>query len=244
MGAIFRPLIAIDCHKLKRECCRRSDALARILNLQPSGGVLLREGPWILESDEELIRRVVGRDSDAFDTLMLRHEQTLRPRIAQIVHEPGATDDLVQEVFLRLWTQAGQLTAGGSVGGWLWRTATNLALNHLRSVRRRRVGPMPRRDRNDPDADKDEVALADPAGLTPDELAGLAERSQLLASLIEALPESKRQVCRLVYQQELDVAAAADRLGIPPGTVKSRLYHARRMLAEAWKEIDSEWESD
>jgi RNA polymerase sigma-70 factor (ECF subfamily) len=56
------------------------------------------------------------------------------------------------------------------------------------------------------------------------------------------LPESKRTVMKMIYEEDVDNQAAAEELGIPVGTVKSRLHHARRCLAEMWKELDGEWE--
>ena len=66
----------------------------------------------------------------------------MQAHIARIVREPAATEDLVQEVFLRVWTRAEQWQGSGTVKGWLYRIATNLSLNHLRSVKRRPQQPL------------------------------------------------------------------------------------------------------
>jgi RNA polymerase sigma factor (sigma-70 family) len=66
--------------------------------------------------------------------------------------------------------------------------------------------------------------------------------SQLLQQLIEELPEEKRAVFRLVNDAEMETRRVAQTLGIPEGTVKSRLHYANRRLAQKWRDLQQEWE--
>ena len=97
----------------------------------------------MVATDGDLIQRVLCSDAAAFDALYERHASAVRWRLVQVVRDEAAADDLLQETFLRLWTRAEQWQGTGSVAGWLMRIATNLALNHLRSKRRRPARPRP-----------------------------------------------------------------------------------------------------
>ena len=88
-------------------------------------------------SDQDLMRRVQERDAGAFETLFSRYREPLRRHRARTVRDDAAADDLAQELFLRVWTRAEQWDGRGAFKAWLFRIAANIALNHLRSVRRR-----------------------------------------------------------------------------------------------------------
>ena len=94
------------------------------------------------ETDLSLVRGVVRREEDAFSRLYDRYRGLVTAHLIQIVRDPGVSDDLTQETFLRVWHRAGQWSGEGSFRSWLLRIATNLALNHLRSVKRRREQPI------------------------------------------------------------------------------------------------------
>lgn len=191
-------------------------------------------------SDEDLIRRIVERDAAAFEVLYVRHEEGLRRHIARVVRDENAANDLLQEAFLRVWTRAGQWTQKGGVRPWLFRIGTNLALNHLRSVRRRKEQPLGVPVEPGEEAEETFVPgwMVDASSLGPDGLLDQVERSRLLWRLVDELPESKREVMRLVYDAGMEIQEAAEALDIPEGTVKSRLYHARKQLARQWEEIE------
>src|ERR671932_347450 len=89
-------------------------------------------------SDPELLAQIRARDAGAFETLFARYRELVRRQAQRIVRDESAADDLVQEVFLRVWTRSEQWDGRGACKAWLFRIATNLALNHLRTVRRRR----------------------------------------------------------------------------------------------------------
>lgn len=88
-------------------------------------------------TDTQLIRRIQAGETEAFETLFSRYRQMITAHIARIVRDNAAAQDLVQEVFLRVWTRGDQWDGSGKVKGWIYRIATNLSLNHLRGVKRR-----------------------------------------------------------------------------------------------------------
>lgn len=185
--------------------------------------------------DLELMRRVCQRDAEAFAELLARHRERIHRRLCALVRDEFAAADLTQEVFLRVWTHADQWQGGGELGAWLFRIATNLALNHLRTLGRRREQPLERSPGRFVERETPEEQLADPNAPAPDRWVEQVERQARLRRLVEQLPEEKRAVFRLVHEEELELREVAGRLGIPEGTVKSRLHHTRKRLARAWE---------
>jgi RNA polymerase sigma-70 factor (ECF subfamily) len=186
-------------------------------------------------TDPQLIRQIQAGDTVAFETFFARYRQAMQAHVARIVREPAATEDLVQEVFLRVWTRAEQWQGSGSVKGWLYRIATNLSLNHLRSVKRRPQQPL---EIPTDDGDDDNPVpgwMVDASALTPEAQLEIVEQQKLLGQLIETLPPDKQDVFRMVYDDEMDLHSVATALEIPEGTVKSRLYHSRKKIAEQLK---------
>ncbi len=187
--------------------------------------------------DQELIERVRSRQAWAFDALYKRYGRPVRSHLLYILGEESEAEDLLQEVFLRVWTRADQWTGQGSFRGWLFRIATNLALNQLRSRRRRPEQPLD--TPQPPNEEGDELDapawLIDAASLGPDAVLELAEQNLRLRQIIQDLPEEKREVFRLVHQLEMSLQDAADELGIPLGTAKSRLHYARERLSREWR---------
>jgi len=184
-------------------------------------------------SDEELIRRIVRRDAGAFEIFYARHRDRINRHVMRMVHDADGAEDLTQEAFLRVWTCAEQWDGRGACLSWLLRIATNLAYNQLRSRGRRRELPLELSD------DEEHPApgwMLDAASLGPEAVYEQSERRDLIRRLVENLPEEKRQVIRLVHEAEMEIHDVAATLGIPEGTVKSRLFYARKQLAREWKD--------
>lgn len=194
-----------------------------------------------LLSDQDLIERIRERDPRAFEMLFERYGEMIHRHLARTVRQDVAAQDLLQEVFLRVWTRAEQWSGRGSFKAWLYRIATNLALNHLRSVRRKRERPLDVFDEWSDDEDEANPAPAwmiDTSALGPDTALEQAERREQFRRLVDKLPREKREVFRLVHEMEMSMQDAADELGIPEGTVKSRLYYAKRRLARQWQDLE------
>ncbi len=195
-------------------------------------------------SDAELMARVCQRDSDAFEALSQRYRESIYRHVLATLHEHSAAEDVVQEVFLRLWTHADQWQGSGSCKAWLFRIATNLALNALRAVQRRRQQPLEVPD--DPLDEDDESSI--PAWMAEHTLPGpevmleRSERRRLFQHLVNSLPAEKREVLHLVHDAEMEMRQVAETLGIPEGTVKSRLHYATRRLAREWRDLAQEGE--
>jgi len=190
------------------------------------------------QSDQDLVKMMQTGDTTAFDTLYERHQKLVVTRLRRIVYDRAAVDDLLQEVFLKLWTHSKQWEGRGTLSAWLQRIAANLALNYLRSARRHPTQPLENQksDFAGHDDNMEPKWMKDTDIPQPDELIQNIELKQTLSSLIESLPEQQREVIKFIYEMEMDIHETAKQLDVPIGTIKSRLYYARNKLAESLKE--------
>ena len=88
--------------------------------------------------DPQLIAQIKERDACAFQQFFERYREQILRHVRCIVRDDASANDVVQEVFLRVWNRAGQWSGRGSAANWLFRIAPHLSLTHLRTVRRRR----------------------------------------------------------------------------------------------------------
>ena len=181
----------------------------------------------------ELLRRIQHGDARALDGLIIHHQATLRAHLERYV-SPADADDLLQEVWLRVWQRAQQWDERGRPLAWLLAIGTNLALNHLRG--RRRTLPLEALS----DQEVPDVATLGGEAIVPgpEEHAFWRERLGRVQRAMAQLPPEKQEALRLVRVQGYKLEEAARLLEIPIGTLKSRLHHAHRLLMEYLEEED------
>jgi RNA polymerase sigma-70 factor, ECF subfamily len=180
------------------------------------------------ELDPDLLRRAQGGDQSAFGSIMrTHHERTFRLAHA-IVHNEADARDIAQEVWLTVWKQLGTFRGDSRFTTWLHPIVTRKSLDHLRKRRRwfDRFLPF-----NTGDADAVEV----PEPATTDDARSLHEGNETVERVraaIAALPPKHRVVLALRELEGLSYEEIAAATGVPTGTVMSRLFHARKLLAE------------
>ena len=170
-------------------------------------------------SDEMLIRRIAEGDQLAMRTLFGRHRVPLYRWLLRLVGDEALADDLLSDVFLDVWRQAASFEARSSVSTWLLAIARHKAL----SARRRR-----------PDAELDEKiasSVADPAD-DPEVALQKRTRADLLRRSLARLSPEHREVIDLVYFHGKSVNEVAEIVGIAAATVKTRMFYARKKLAD------------
>lgn len=173
-----------------------------------------------------------ARDSDdtaaapsaAFEAEALAHLDSLYGTALRLTRDPAAAEDLVQDTFVKAWRFAGRFEAGTNLRAWLF----TILHNTFRNVRRG-AG----RDPIDVDSEVvDRAALAVPDVATPEDVLLQQARAADVRDALDRLPESYRQAVWLRDVEEFSYADIAEMLGIPIGTVMSRLSRGRRLLIQ------------
>ncbi|HEY2253447.1 MAG TPA: RNA polymerase sigma factor [Planctomycetaceae bacterium] len=171
-----------------------------------------------MDQDEQAIQSVLAGDSDAFRSLVERHQSAVCATVRALLPRYSEWEDLAQEVFLAVFQHLETFDATkGTFRTWL----LAIARNQCRTVRQR---PLPARLDALPD-------LAD--ARLPDAKASEAEWFECLDAALAALPDEQRLAFVLVEMQGLSYQEAADVCEVAVGTVKSRLFRAKEWLKEA-----------
>ncbi len=164
--------------------------------------------------DQALIVALAGGDHAPLRELFDRHAPWVAVRLRRAL-PVDAVEDVVQETFIAVWRGAGGYGGSGAVGAWIWGIARRQAALWARG------------------AGWPEPLLEADAGEDP---AGAAIRAADLERALDSLgadAAAGRALVRMVYVEDRPIAEVAERLGVPPGTVKSRLFHLRRRLRQA-----------
>lgn len=179
---------------------------------------------------ERLVARARDGDAGAFERLVARFQRRVFYTVLRIVRDTHRADDLTQEVFITAYRRLADVKEDAAFVPWLLRIARNRAIDAHRRQRREQERLYLVEDWTDVGGTE---GGADPTTASTDE-AGRAERvADLQAALEEAiasLPQGQRDVLLMSMDPETTHDEIAQTLGIPPGTVKSRLHHARRIL--------------
>jgi RNA polymerase sigma-70 factor, ECF subfamily len=173
-------------------------------------------------SDETLLRGIADGNRNAMHTLYARHNVRVYRFILRIVRDSTMAEDLVSQVFLDVWRTARQFEGRSQVSTWLLSIARFKALTSLRQ-------------RRFEDIDQDDVReIADEAD-TPEVSLERATTSEILRACIAKLSPAHREIINLVYYHEKSVEEVGEIIGIPQSTVKTRMFYARKQLAELLK---------
>jgi RNA polymerase sigma-70 factor (ECF subfamily) len=191
-------------------------------------------------SDEDLLESFCNGKTEAFGTLVRRYERELFGYLRRYLGDADLAEDVFQNTFLQLYTKRDQYEKGRPVRPWLYTIATHQAIDALRRNGRHQAVSLDQQRRELPEGEVHTlVDLLESQGPGPlDNLEG-EERRQRVREGVERLPDFLRQVVVLAYYQGLKYREIADILGIPVGTVKSRLHSALLKLQEAWSQTPS-----
>lgn len=186
-------------------------------------------------SDEQAMWRVQTQDDHAaFAKLVTRWEQPIRRLCTRMLGDAHRAEDLAQEAFSRVFARRRDFDASGRFSTWLWRIALNLCHDELRRRARR---PETSLDTSD----SEESGLPElPSGQPgPDEELARAEKNAEVRTALQQLPELYRTVVILRHYENLKFHEIADVLGIPEGTVKSRMAEGLNRLARRLRPTES-----
>jgi len=181
-------------------------------------------------SDEVLIARIAGGDRLAMQVLFARHHVRVYRFVLRLVRNEATAEDLISEVFLDVWRQAGKFEGRSAVSTWMLSIARFKALSQLRR--------RPEEELDDETAERIEDQSDD-----PETALAKKDKGALLRQCLTALSAEHREIIDLVYYHEKSVEEVAGIVGIPEATVKTRMFYARKKLSELLKEqgIDRGW---
>jgi len=174
-------------------------------------------------SDEVLVQLIAGGDKDAMRVLFARHNVRVFRFLTRIVGNDATAEDLLNEVFVEVWRNAGRFEARSRASTWILAIARFKALASMR-----------RRQHDELDDEASEM-IEDTAD-DPEVSVQKTERSALLQQCLQQLSVAHRQVVDLVYYHEQSIEEVAEIIGVPASTVKTRVFYARKRIAELMAE--------
>lgn len=175
-------------------------------------------------SDTEILSAIAGGEETAVATLYDRHATLLYGIANQMLRDPGAAEDVVQDVFVSAWRQASSYdSVRGSVTTWLVTLTRNRAIDRIRRERSRNPVGAPVDVETAFDLDSGD----DTAGVVLDRMVGNQVREA-----VADLPDKQRESLELAWFSGFSQSEIATRINVPIGTVKTRMFHGMRQLSE------------
>ncbi|MGA2287242.1 sigma-70 family RNA polymerase sigma factor [Bradyrhizobium sp.] len=173
-------------------------------------------------SDEMLLDSIADGDRTSMHVLYSRHNVRVYRFILRMVRDTALAEDLASQVFLDVWRTADQFEGRSQVSTWLLSIARFKALTALRQRRHE-------------DIDQEEMLEIADHGETPEASLDRSSTSAILRACVAKLSPAHREIINLVYYHEKSVEEVGKIIGIPPSTVKTRMFYARKQLAELLK---------
>jgi len=181
-------------------------------------------------SDEVLIGRIANGDRLAMQVLFARHHVRVYRFVLRLVRNEATAEDLISEVFLDVWRQAGTFEGRSAASTWMLSIARFKALSMLRK-------------RTEEELDEETAGAIEDHSDDPEVTLAKKDKAGVLRQCLSRLSTEHREVIDLVYYHEKSVEEVAGIVGIPEATVKTRMFYARKKLSELLKEqgIDRGW---
>jgi RNA polymerase sigma-70 factor (ECF subfamily) len=184
--------------------------------------------------NEELMVRIAEGDEYAFRILVERHQVSLLNLIYRFIGDRTKSQDLAQEVFLRVWQSAGRFEAKAKFTTWLYRVAANICLNELKASRRRKWLRFFHVDRDEQGSGEEDFPEQSPS---PEDLLLSKERSREITEALQGLSENQRMALILKRYDGLSYEEIASILTCSVSAVESLLVRAKKNLQEKLKSL-------
>jgi RNA polymerase sigma-70 factor (ECF subfamily) len=181
-------------------------------------------------SDAEIMLRVGAGDDAAFDYLVEKFRRPMVSFMYRMAHNQAVAEELAQEVFLRVYRSRSSYAADAKFTTWLYRIATNLAVNHARDTRQERTADTVCLD--EPDEETGTTVDVADKSLTAEQALLRQERLAAIRKHVMALPERQRMAVLMHKYQDLDYKQIAKVLKLSESATKSLLFRAYESLRE------------
>jgi len=186
-------------------------------------------------TDERLVVAYREGQVPAMRVLVERYQQELFHFLIRFSGNRASAEDLFQEAFLQVHVSAGTFDATKRFKPWLFTIAANKARDHLRKLKRQKAAPLSALIDRSQESGASFIDLLEAEIMLPDESAQSSETAELVREVVEHMPDHLREVLVLAYFNHFAYKEIAAMLGIPLGTVKSRLHAAVGTFAQLWK---------
>jgi RNA polymerase sigma-70 factor, ECF subfamily len=187
------------------------------------------------QTDADIMLRVKAGDQSAFEYLVQKYRRPMVSFMYRMARNSAAAEDLAQEVFLRVYRSRETYEASAKFTTWLYRIATNLAVNHARDSRHER--PEVQVSLDEPDDDTGTTLELPDASLNAEQQMVRRERMLAIRRKVEALPEQQRLAVIMHKYQQMDYKQIAEVLKKSESATKSLLFRAYETLRDQLKEF-------
>lgn len=182
-------------------------------------------------SEAQFIARLVARDESAFNELVITYERRVYGLVFRMLGRRDEAEDLAQEVFVQVFKAIDQFRGESKLSTWIYRIAVNLCKNRTKYLSRRHAG-----EQDDIDAMAERVPMSAARAATvgdvsrPDELVEGMQLEDIVKRAIQKLEPEFREALILADVEDMPYEEIAQIMGVPVGTVKSRIHRARAQL--------------
>ena len=190
------------------------------------------------EEDRATVAAAVGGDQRAYERLLTKYQGPLRRHVGKMVRDQGQVDDLVQEAFVKAFSNIESYNPAYAFSTWLYRITTNHTIDYIRKKK------LPTFSIDKPVQTRDgqlQMELPD-STYRPDRAIVTDQRNEILSAAIAELPEKYHRVIVMRHQQEMTYDEIATDLDLPLGTVKAHIFRARALLNKTLRDRRDELE--
>ena len=177
-------------------------------------------------SEKKIIEKVLGGDANAFEELVLKYEKTVYNLALRMVGDRDDASDMTQEAFIKAYGSLSSFRGDSKFSVWIYRIATNVCLDFLRSKSRKQQVSLTVSDDDDEDAQLD---IPDPSSAPEQQLIKKISMQSVEEGL-KTLPDKQRQILVMRELGGMSYAEIGKALSLEEGTVKSRIFRARKRL--------------
>ena len=183
------------------------------------------------DSDAMLVERTVAGDQRAFELLVIKYQRRIQRLIGRMVRDVDLVDDIAQETFIRAYRALPKFRGEAQFYTWLYRIAVNTAKKSLMELKRDPTvsESFLKTDNDDETKTRKNEPMSDE---TPESVFAAKEIATVVNAAMEALPEDLRQAVTLREIEGLSYEEISEVMACPIGTVRSRIFRAREVIAE------------
>ncbi len=186
-------------------------------------------------SDEELVRRVQGGQLSAYNILVVKYQHRIINVAQKYVSDYADASDIAQETFIKAYKALPNFRGESSFYTWLYRIATNVAKTYLENIQKQR---------SQVDIDAEDFESKDTNGVmtdatTPDRILESEELKRVILKALNELPQELKEAFALREVEGLSYEEISDRVKVPIGTVRSRIFRARQYIESKMQQFHS-----